>query len=119
MKAQTEEQIEGVARMKRLFIPLILLALIASGGCMQRTITTDAGNANATNANAASTTNAPGANANAANSNGAREGTGPGGTGIGGTSEGNRNATVSGNSNVEPAGVNRNVGATPPPNRNR
>lgn len=62
-------------------------------------------------------------NGNAANANGntagAREGTGPGGTGIGGTSEGNRNATVAGNSNVEPTGVNRNVGSTPAANRNR
>ena len=60
----------------------------------------------------------------AANSNGnaagARDGTGPQGTGIGGTSEANRNTSVSGNSNVEPTGVNKNVGATPPAaNHNR
>ena len=103
--------------MRRNLAPLVLLACAAfCAGCMERTTTTNAGNANATtNANAAPAAT----NANAANSNGAREGTGPGGTGIGGTSEGNRNATVAGNSNVEPAGVNRNVGATPAPNRNR
>lgn len=108
--------------MRRILALLSSLACAATlVGCMQRTVTTEVGNANATaNANSATTTSANSANANAANSNGAREGTGPGGTGIGGTSEGNRNATVSGNSNVEPAGVNRNVGATPPAgNRNR
>ena len=68
-------------------------------------------------------TAAPNANGAAANANGnaagARDGTGPGGTGIGGTSDGNRNAAVNANSNVEPTGVNKNVGATPGPNRNR
>lgn len=110
--------------MRRILALLLTLACAAAlAGCMQRTITTDAGNANATtNANAASTPNAAGANANAANaanSNGAREGVGPHGQGIGGTSETNRNAAVAGNSNVEPTGVNRNVGATPAANRNR
>ena len=56
------------------------------------------------------------ANGNAA---GARDGTGPGGTGIGGTSDNSRHTTVGGNSDVEPTGVNKNAGATPPPNRNR
>ena len=99
--------------MRRIFAVLVLSACAAAfAGCTGRTTTTNAANANAaTNANAAVTTNA--------NANGAREGTGPGGTGIGGTSEGNRNATVGGNSNVEPTGVNRNVGATPAANRNR
>ena len=103
--------------MRRNFAVLVLLACaVASAGCMQRTITTT----NAGNANAATNANAVGAaNANGANAAGAREGTGPQGQGIGGTSEANRNATVAGNSNVEPAGVNRNVGATPAPNRNR
>lgn len=111
--------------MRRLFISLALLAAVVSAGCMQRTVTTESGNTNASaNANAAgatgaNTAGAAGANANGANSNGAREGTGPHGQGIGGTSEGNRNAAVAGNSNVEPAGVNRNVGATPAANRNR
>jgi hypothetical protein len=104
--------------MCRNFSVLVLLACAAaSAGCTQRTITTttNAGNANAaTNANAAGAANAGGANAA-----GTRDGTGPSGQGIGGTSEANRNATVAGNSNVEPAGVNRNVGATPAPNRNR
>ena len=54
------------------------------------------------------------------NSNGTREGTGPHSTGIGGTGEANRSAPISANSNVEPTGVNKNVGATPPAaNRNR
>lgn len=109
--------------MRRILALLLSLACAAAlAGCGQRTITTDAGNANASNGNATAGTaaNANSANAaNAANSNGSREGVGPHGQGIGGTSEVNRNATVAGNSNVEPAGVNRNVGATPPPNRNR
>jgi hypothetical protein len=67
-------------------------------------------------------TTAPNANGAAANANGnsagAREGTGPGGTGIGGTSDNNRNSAVSANSNVEPTGVNKHVGAPPPANRN-
>ena len=106
--------------MRRILALLLSLASAAAlAGCMQRTVTTDAGNANAANANTTTGTATNASSVNAANSNGAREGTGPGGTGIGGTSEGNRNATVSGNSNVEPTGVNRNVGATPPPNRNR
>ncbi len=68
-----------------------------------------------------SKTTAPSANGANANSNaaGGREGTGPGGTGIGGTSDNRSNAGVGGNSNVEPTGVNKNVGATPAPNRNR
>lgn len=105
--------------MRRIFALLVLLACAAAfAGCTERTTTTGAGNSNASNANAATGANTAGTT-NAANANGAREGTGPGGTGIGGTSEGNRNATVAGNSNVEPTGVNRNVGSTPAPNRNR
>ena len=109
--------------MRRISALLLLACAAASAGCMQRTVTTDAGNANATtnaNAAAANANGAPGAaNANGAQTNESRQGTGPHGQGIGGTSETNRNATVSGNSNVEPAGVNRNVGATPAANRNR
>lgn len=94
--------------MRQVFALLVLAACVAcfnncsgGGGAVS-----NASNGNAANANG----NAPGA----------REGTGPGGTGIGGTSEGNRNAAVAGNSNVEPTGVNRNVGATPAAsNRNR
>jgi hypothetical protein len=61
---------------------------------------------------------ATGANTNtAANTNaapGAREGAGPHDTGIGGTGEGsNANRGVSGNTNIEPTGVNKNAGRTP------
>lgn len=106
-------------RLSALLLPLACAAALA--GCSQRTTTTESGNANATNANASpgAAANAGGANANAANSNGSREGVGPHGQGIGGTSEVNRNSAVAGNSNVEPTGVNRNVGATPAANRNR
>jgi hypothetical protein len=56
----------------------------------------------------ATTANASGAsNANAA---GASDGVGAHGTGIGGTSGDNRDATVAGNSNVEPTGVNKSAG---------
>ena len=91
-------------RILALLSSLTLAALLA--GCASDTKTT-APNANGAAANA---------NGNAA---GARDGTGPQGTGIGGTSDGNRNAAVSANSNVEPTGVNKNVGATPVTNRNR
>jgi hypothetical protein len=105
--------------MRRTFTLLVLLACAAAfAACAERTVTTDAGNANAAS-NANTATNAGAANANGAQTNDARQGTGPQGQGIGGTSEANRNATVGGNSNVEPAGVNRNVGATPAANRNR
>ena len=105
--------------MRRILALLLSPACAAAlAGCTGRTITTDAGNANAPNANAATSANTAPAATNA-NANGSREGTGPHGQGIGGTSEGNRNAAVAGNSNVEPAGVNRNVGATPAANRNR
>lgn len=95
--------------MRQAFVLLVLAACVAcSAGCSGGGgggAVSNASNGNAANANG----NAPGA----------REGTGPQGQGIGGTSEANRNATVGGNSNVEPTGVNRNVGATPAPNRNR
>ena len=93
--------------MRRMLALISLLTMIAlAAGCGGDTKTT-APNANGAAANA---------NGNAA---GARDGTGPQGTGIGGTSDGNRNAAVSANSNVEPTGVNKNVGATPVTNRNR
>ena len=102
--------------MRRNLALLVLLACAAaSAGCMESTTTTDAGNANATsNANAGRA-----ANANSAQTNDTRQGVGPHGQGIGGTSETNRNSAAGGNSNVEPTGVNRNVGATPAANRNR
>lgn len=93
--------------MRRMLALLSLLTMIAlAAGCGGDTRTA-APNANGGAANA---------NSNAA---GARDGTGPGGTGIGGTSDNSRNAAVSANSNVEPTGVNKNVGATPATNRNR
>ena len=71
---------------------------------------------------AGTTTNATNANSTA-NSNGAagaHEGAGPHNVGIGGTGESNANRGVAGNSNVEPTGVNKNVGSTPrPSNSNR
>ena len=103
--------------MRRTLVLLLPLAWAAAlAGCSARPTTATHANAT-TNANAA-----PGAGATATNgaqTNDARQGTGPQGQGIGGTSETNRTATVGGNSNVEPTGVNRNVGATPAPNRNR
>jgi hypothetical protein len=67
-----------------------------------------------TNASSANSTTS--ANTNAAP--GAREGTGAHDTGIGGTGEDRRDATVAGNSNIEPTGVNKNAGSTPA-NHNR
>jgi len=96
---------ETLMRRTLTLISLLTLAALAAG-CAGDSKTT------APNANAA------GANANA-NAAGGRDGTGPGGTGIGGTSDNSRNSAVGGNSNVEPTGVNKNVGATPAPNRNR
>ena len=93
--------------MRRILALISLLTLAALNGACGGDTKTVAPNANGAAANA---------NGNAA---GARDGTGPGGTGIGGTSDGNRNAAVNANSNVEPTGVNKNVGATPAPNRNR
>lgn len=95
--------------MRRILALTSLLTLAAlAAGCAGDSKTT------APNSNAAGA----GANANG-NAAGGGGGTGPGGTGIGGTSDNSRNATVGGNSNVEPTGVNKNVGATPAPNRNR
>lgn len=75
----------------------------------------------ACNANDTRVTNASSANSNAAaNTNaapGAREGTGAHDTGIGGTSDNRRDATVAGNSNVEPTGVNKNAGKSTNSNR--
>jgi hypothetical protein len=94
--------------MRRVSVIAILLAAALLGGC-------SAGQPAATNAS-----NANGAAAGGGgNQAGTREGTGPHSTGIGGTSEANRNATVNGNSNVEPTGVNTNAGATPRANSNR
>lgn len=76
------------------------------------------GESQAPASNAATGTNANTlANTNAAP--GAHQGTGAHDTGIGGTSDdGNTNRGVSGNSNVEPAGVNKNAGRTPGTNAN-
>lgn len=49
-------------------------------------------------------------NANTISANMSMQGTGPHNAGIGGTSESNRNAAVSGNTNIAPVGVNKNVG---------
>ena len=89
--------------MRRTYMLLAMLALITlSSGCAADRANSPAGggNANATNAAAGSGNN----------STGSREGIGPRDTGIGGTSDGNTRSTVNGNSNVEPAGVNKNAG---------
>jgi hypothetical protein len=86
----------------------LLLASCAVFSCACATSDTRVSNASGANSNAT-------ANGNAAP--GAREGAGPHNAGIGGTGEDNR-ATVAGNSNVEPTGVNKNAGSTPA-NHNR
>ncbi|HYG11778.1 MAG TPA: hypothetical protein VD835_17660 [Pyrinomonadaceae bacterium] len=86
--------------MRRTYMLLVTLAaLTLFGGCTSERPNSPAG---VTNANAAGVGNN--------NSAGSREGIGPRDTGIGGTSEGNTNAAVKGNSNVEPTGVNKNAG---------
>ena len=108
--------------MRRNLALLVLLACAAaSAGCAGRTTsTTDAVNASATNGNPATNANTSGvANTGGMQTNAESQGVGPNPHGIGGTSKGNSNAYVSGNSNVAPAGVNRNVGATPAQNGNR
>jgi hypothetical protein len=96
--------------MRRNILPATLL--LASGAvfffCACTANDTRVTNASSTNSNAA-------ANANAAT--GAREGAGPHDTGIGGTGEDRRDATVAGNSNVEPTGVNKNAGKAANGNR--
>ncbi|HEX8161744.1 MAG TPA: hypothetical protein VF538_07725 [Pyrinomonadaceae bacterium] len=88
--------------MRRNILPAtLLLASCAAFFCACATSDTRVSNASGANANSA-------ANANAAT--GAREGAGPHDTGIGGTGEDRRDATVAGNSNVEPTGVNKNAG---------
>jgi hypothetical protein len=96
--------------MRRKFLPAaLLLASCAAFFCACTANDTRVSNASGGNSNSA-------ANANAAT--GAREGAGPHDTGIGGTGEDRRDATVAGNSNVEPTGVNKNAGGTPA-NHNR
>jgi hypothetical protein len=87
---------------------LAMLALFTFfAGCTSERVNSPAnGNANAGTAAGAANNN---------NSAGSREGIGPKDTGIGGTSEGNTNAAVKGNSNVEPTGINRNTGGGNPP----
>ncbi|HZG51918.1 MAG TPA: hypothetical protein VEZ40_07275 [Pyrinomonadaceae bacterium] len=88
--------------MRRTYMLLSTLAVIAlSGGCTAERATSPASGNNANAANTAGVGN---------NSTGSREGIGPRDTGIGGTSDGNTRSTVNGNSNVEPTGVNKNVG---------
>ena len=95
--------------MRRNILPAtLLLASVAAFFCACGMNDTRATNAAAANSNAA-------ANANAAT--GAREGAGPHDTGIGGTGEDRRDATVAGNSNVEPTGVNKNAGKATNGNR--
>ncbi|MCA1632832.1 MAG: hypothetical protein LC785_02890 [Acidobacteria bacterium] len=96
--------------MRRNILPATLLlasCAVFFGAC-------SAGDTRVTNATAGGNSNAA-ANANAAA--GAREGAGAHDTGIGGTGEGRRDATVAGNSNVEPTGVNKNAGKTTNGNR--
>jgi hypothetical protein len=92
----------------------MLLATLAlfmlSGGCTAERVNSPANANSATSANSAGVGN---------NSTGSREGIGPKDTGIGGTSEGNTNSAVKGNSNVEPTGVNKNVGQGAGANTNR
>ncbi|MDT7602208.1 MAG: hypothetical protein QOF61_205 [Acidobacteriota bacterium] len=75
-------------------------ALFGACGVRETTVTNATANSNTTTAN---TNAAPGA----------QEGAGPHNAGIGGTGEDNRNATVAGNSNIEPTGVNKNAGRSP------
>ena len=76
-----------------------LIAL--SGGCTGERVHSPA---NGNNSNVADTAGVGN------NSAGSRDGVEPKDTGIDGTGEGNANSAVKGNSNVEPAGVNKNVG---------
>jgi hypothetical protein len=89
-------------------LSLLLLAacVCTCGACGERATTVSNSSANA---NAAANSNA---------STGAHEGAGPHDTGIGGTGEDRRDAVVAGNSNVEPTGVNKNVGSSPHSNAN-
>lgn len=95
--------------MRRNYLPSLLLlaaTCVFVGACGERTTTVTNSSANA---NAAANSNA---------STGASEGAGPHNTGIGGTGEDRRDAVVAGNSNVEPTGVNKNVGSSPTSNAN-
>ncbi|HVF41369.1 MAG TPA: hypothetical protein VM936_00060 [Pyrinomonadaceae bacterium] len=96
--------------MRRNILPATLL--LAAGAvffCACTANDTRVSNASgAANANASANANAPA---------GAREGAGPHDTGIGGTGEDRRDATVAGNSNVEPTGVNKNAGKATNGNR--
>jgi hypothetical protein len=89
---------------RRTFTLLVMLTASALlNGCTADRVHST-GNAN-NNANAANT-------AGVGNNNGAgtRDGIGPKDTGIGGVTDGNTNAAVKSNSNVEPTGVNKNAG---------
>ena len=93
----------------------ILTAALLLASCAVFFSACSAGDTRATNATTAGGNANAAANANAAT--GAREGAGAHDTGIGGTGEGRRDATVAGNSNVEPTGVNKNAGKTTNGNR--
>ena len=94
--------------MRRTFTLLAMLAVVTFfGGCTSE------------RANSPGSTNAANTAGAGNNSTGSREGIGPKDTGIGGTSEGNANSAVKGNSNVEPTGVNKNVGQGAPANANK
>ncbi len=96
--------------MRRTYMLLATLALFTlSGGCTAERVNSPANGNSANAANSAGIGN---------NSTGSREGIGPRDTGIGGTSEANTNSAVKGISNVEPTGVNKNVGQ-PGVNTNR
>lgn len=93
----------------------ILPATLLLASCAVFFCACTANDTRVTNASSGANSNAA-ANTNAAP--GAREGTGAHDTGIGGTGEDRRDATVAGNSNIEPTGVNKNAGSTPA-NHNR
>ena len=91
--------------MRRTYTLLATLALITlCGGCTSERAGSPANAGSSTNSAGASS----GVGANGNGSAGSREGVGPNDTGIGGAT--NANSAVKGNSNVEPTGVNKNVG---------
>jgi hypothetical protein len=79
----------------------LTVSTLLNGCTADRVQSTGNGNNNANAANTAGVGN---------NSTGSREGVGPKDTGIGGVTDGNTNAAVKSNSNVEPTGVNKNAG---------
>lgn len=96
--------------MRRNILPatLLLTSCAVFFFCACTTNDTRVTNASSASSNAAANTNA---------ATGASEGAGAHDTGIGGTGEDRRDATVTGNSNVEPTGVNKNAGKATSGNR--